>query len=168
MPGFAASRWRESGPCSLNSGTGGTDSARGPTRLMSPSRTLKSCGTSSSRVRSSNRPTRVTRGSGSPAAGAEKRAASTRIERNLNTEKIRPNCPVRSWRTSAGPVESSRIATAIASRTGAAMRHPSREATTSMARFVTTVTRAGLKPEPRSRTLWRRLSAVISGAPRAW
>jgi hypothetical protein len=84
---------------------------RGPTRLISPRNTFTSCGSSSSEVRRSRRPRRVTRGSflslkvsanssasaGSEASSSARRAsASTTIVRSFRQPIGRPERPTRS------------------------------------------------------------------------
>ncbi len=89
----------------------------GPTRLISPLRTLKSWGSSSRLVFRKNRPIRVKRGSfiilkAGPSISfkchtfSRSFSASATIERNLYMIKRLPCLPILSWRNNIGPGES--------------------------------------------------------------
>ena len=72
--------------------------ARGPTKLMSPLKMLRSWGSSSMAVARRTRPTRVTRGIAGD--GLDRPACRLRVptmDRNLSALKIRPFRPTRSW-----------------------------------------------------------------------
>ena len=83
-------------------------SGRGPTRLMSPRRTLSSCGSSSMLERRRPRPTRVTRGSSASLKTARRgrrrrrrQPAAARRRRpscELEHRERRPAAPARCWR----------------------------------------------------------------------
>ena len=94
-------------------------SGRGPTMLISPLSTLRSCGSSSSDVLRNSAPTGVRRSSApstppGPSTSAETTrslagcASLGRIERNLSISKVRPSRPMRLWRKRIGrPSETS-------------------------------------------------------------
>ena len=132
---------RRSAPTSAGNG------GRGPTRLISPRRTLSSWGSSSSDVRRSHRPARV-----DPRVGRHLEGVApdlVLVEEVLElllgvrrpssgtstTSKGRPCRPTRCWRNRIGPRESSLIQTAIANMTGARTTASSRLPTKSRARL---------------------------------
>ena len=90
---------------------------------MSPRSTFTNWGSSSSRNRRSQSPTRVIR-SALSRAHSECAASVTNIVRNLSSRKRRPARPTRSWTKRTGPGESRRIAIAIAPMTGASTTRP--------------------------------------------
>ena len=87
---------------------------RGPTKLISPLRTLTNWGSSSRLERRRNRPRRVTRGSWrilnkTPPAdslddsrSASRRSAPPTMVRNFNIRNGCPLCPRRTWRNTRG------------------------------------------------------------------
>ncbi len=84
---------------------------------MSPTRTLSSCGISSTRSLRSTRPTRVTRAS--PAAaqrGTPSTSASMRIVRSFRQLKMRPARPTRSWVKNTGIPPSTKMANIASSQ----------------------------------------------------
>src|SRR5262245_23385073 len=119
---------------------------RGPIKLISPRRTFTSWGSSSMSKRRSHRPTRVTRGSRQtlkigPSAsfigwrsGASDSAPSTML-RNLSIRKRRLLSPIRSWTKKTGPGESSLIAIATRSQSGASTAIRTGARTRSIARL---------------------------------
>ena len=114
MPGLTTSLRRTSSPyLATSEGSGG----RGPTSDISPSMTLKSCGSSSSDQRRSHEPVAVTRGSlrilnSRPSPSSRVAIASLRssasgiIVRNLCTVNGCPSFPMRVWVKSTGPPSS--------------------------------------------------------------
>src|SRR5947209_263971 len=125
MPGRTA--WRLRATASKSSTCAGN--GRGPTRLMSPARTLNSCGSSSREKRRRTRPIRVTRGSSatlnkrpSPMLTSQRWAlilsAPGTIERNFHMPNSRLANPTRRWRYRMGPRSPSQIATATSPMTG--------------------------------------------------
>src|SRR5215207_907308 len=122
---------------------------RGPTRVMSPRRTLSSWGSSSRLVLRRNTPVRVTRLSlfslelpfSTVSSPRSSRAISSRnsrsspprnMVRNLNNVNRPPPSPTRSCRKNAGPLSSRCTATAISS-IGTRKRTSSNEDTTTSA-----------------------------------
>ena len=104
---------------------------RGPIRLMSPLRTLISCGSSSRLVRRRTWPILVIRGSRailnsgpvrwlSPSMAASRASASTTIVRNLSIPNSAPSRPTRCWRNSTGPPSSRLTRMAMTASTGEA------------------------------------------------
>ena len=111
-------------------------SGRGPTMLISPRSTFRSCGVSSSLLRRSHRPRLVTL-AGEPRSNRPfSAAASSRIERNLSSRNGRPPRPIRNCRKRTGPGEV--VFTRMASRSMAGARRTIAEAEIpmSMARFM--------------------------------
>ncbi len=133
IPGVRCRRLRSSPSTSASSSI---TSGRGPTRLISPRRTLNSCGSSSSDVRAQEARRRASRAgrrlilnmpsptSLSARSSSFRSSASTTIERNLKIRKCRPSRPTRTWRKKTGPLESSRIASAIAAISGPTASSP--------------------------------------------
>src|SRR3954465_13316054 len=110
MPGVRCSRLRcQPWICASSSRTSG----RGPTRPISPRRTLKSCGSSSSDSRRRCWPSRVVRGSSAilnnPSCSLRSRSVSLSssapscIERNFSMENGSPPRPIRVCRKKTGP-----------------------------------------------------------------
>ena len=108
---------------------------RGPIRLICPSTTLKSCGSSSMLVARSLRPTHVMRGSLSilncgPSTlfvlymARCKLCAFWIIVRNFQQRNPRPPQPSRSWLKKAGPRDVHFTAAAARSRSGAIISKP--------------------------------------------
>ncbi len=128
MPGFTLKR-RFCQATSIRTASR-TDSGRGPTMLMSPSSTLTSCGSSSTLVLRSQRPTRVILGSlrilkigpvfsFRCSSSSWPASASRRIVRNFNIRNRRLFKPTRSCTKRIGPSESSLIAIAAITSNGA-------------------------------------------------
>ncbi len=125
-------------------GSGG----RGPTRLISPRRTLKSWGNSSRLVFRRMRPIFVILGSLTilnviPSLtsfmvlrDSSRASASVTIERNLYIQNSRPSSPTRFCLNNAGPGESNFTRRAINSRRGLRSSNPSPAAVKSKMRFV--------------------------------
>ena len=121
--------------CSASLGRQG----RGPTNDMCLGSTLASWGSSSSEVRRSSAPNRVTRGScfilnSTPAPSFRASSAALRasafsyIVRNLIMVNGTPSRPTRVWVKKARPGEPRRTARATSSSTGASTRRASRAA----------------------------------------
>src|SRR5690348_4354196 len=119
----------------MNSGTSG----RGPTIDMSPTRTLSSCGSSSSLVRLRKAPMRVIRGSARTVSALPAREASETIERNLKIRNGRPFLPTRCWRKRTGPGLSNLIMNAMAIRNGSNRVRPAADPTMSIERLAVRV-----------------------------
>ena len=112
---------------------------------MSPRSTFQSCGSSSMLVMRRNRPTRVMRGSCSrsshslcrlrSSSSARRASASATIVRNLTTRNGLPPRPIRLWRNSTGPGDSSLTAIAAAIQSGAVMSSSPSAPTMSIARL---------------------------------
>ncbi len=137
-------RWTSFSYPSTSDRSGG----RGPTRLMSPRKTLTSCGSSSREYLRRVRPTRVTRGSclslkSTPlpsfcaASAASRASASTTIERNLNIWKVSPLRPTRSCVKITGPPSSSLMKSATTRNSGISSTSAIPDTQKSKARFNT-------------------------------
>src|SRR6185437_114798 len=109
---------------------------RGPTRLMSPRRTLMHCGSSSSLSQRRKRPKFVI----CPGAADATRAIGSESEwnmvRNLKIVNGFPNRPMRDCRKMTGPGEERRTAAAIKNRSGTSAGLNNSTRVTSKARFV--------------------------------
>ena len=147
MPGLSVSRCLPQSSTRWSSSSG---SGRGPTRLISPLSTLRSCGSSSIESRRSVCPKLVTRGSfgilsirASPfvtcmlrwATSSRRVSASATIVRNLNIRKGLSPQPMRSWRKKTGPAESSLILIAMNAKTGASRSSATADRTRSSVRL---------------------------------
>ncbi len=140
--------------------------------LISPTRTLTSCGTSSMLIRRRIRPTRVTRGSslslktGSSSSSMEIRpasfaSASTLIVRSLYIRNGRPCRPARIWEKRTGPELSSLIAIATTIANGAKTSNPAMATPMSKRRRISSVEREG------SQVLYSRIGRSASWATRS-
>ena len=133
--------------CSVKQGRSG----RGPTRLMSPRRTLSSCGSSSMRWARMKAPTRVMRGSRSVAQRGPAASASTRMLRNFSNVKTLPRRPTRSWRYITGPRDSSLIRQATRRQRGRVRNSSSRLPVMSRRRRTVPVHAASCSARPGAR-----------------
>ena len=171
MPGFTLRRRRcQRWYCFTSAGTGGL----GPTMLISPERTFRNWGSSSSEVRRMKAPTRVTRGSflilktGPEASFCARRdsrraSASTCMLRNLSILKGRPFLPTRVWRKKTGPGESSLTAMAVTMNAGESSRTATALVSTSKARLKSSATSsvgALLKESMGSPSIWPRATCA--------
>ena len=126
-------------------------------KLMSPTRTLTSCGSSSSRVRRSSEPKRVTRGSRACAhTGPVSFSASAPIDRNFRRMNTLPLRPRRGWRNSTGPGESSLMPRAITPMSGMAITSATKARLMSSSRLMISVRGVFTKPSEKISQLGRR------------
>src|SRR5215510_14396764 len=111
-------------------------SGRGPTNVMSPLRTLSSCGSSLILVRRRMRPKEVTRGSSSGETLAQTGRVVSNMVRNLYILKGLPSLPIRSQQYNTGPHESSLINRPITGKKGSTRIKPIQARTRSIQRFI--------------------------------